>query len=172
MIMIMIRNLVNDDGQISLDYVIGVSIFVVSFFFLYNILTSLFLPFQSNSNENKPMADRASMVLIESTSGLAVSESSPNIIDKTKIVQLGADLNNPLTYDGTRAKLGLVTSNLKYNLNISLRYFNNSLYPNSSYPILMAGSTPDEYTNVAQTMRVVYLSQDSKRLMLVVKVWL
>ncbi|MCX9010349.1 MAG: hypothetical protein OIN66_04420 [Candidatus Methanoperedens sp.] len=170
--MIIIKETKNDAGQISLDYIAGITIFILSFIFLYNILTSLLLPFQFNSDEVKPLADRTAMILVESTDGLTASTNGPNIIDKTKIIQLNTDLNNPSTYDNKRAELGLVNGNLKYNLNVSLRYFNYSLYPNSSNPLMLGGSIPAENTNVGQTIRMVYLSQDSKRLMLLVKVWI
>ncbi len=161
-----------DAGQVSLDYIVGITTFILAFIFLYNILSSLLLPFQFNSDEVKPLADRAAAILVESTDGLAASATSPNIIDKMKVLQLNTDLKSPSTYDNKRAELGLVNGNLKYNLNVSLRYFNNSLYPNSSNPLMLGGSIPDEKTNVGQTIRMVYLSQDSKQLMLLVKVWI
>ncbi|VVB87811.1 Uncharacterised protein [uncultured archaeon] len=170
--MSIIKKMQEDAGQVSLDYIVGITTFILAFVFLYNILSSLLLPFQFNSDEVKPLADRAAAILVESTDGLAASATSPNIIDKTKIVQLNTDLNSPSTYDDKRAELGLVNGNLKYNLNVSLRYFNNSLYPNSSNPLMLGGSIPDEKTNVGQTIRMVYLSQDSKQLMLQVKVWI
>jgi len=162
----------NDDkGQVSIDYIIGISIFIMTFFFLYNILTSLFLPFQSNSDEIKAIADRVGTVLVESSgsNGLAIGASSPNILDKTKVTQLNNNLNN--SYDDRQDKLGLTTSVMKYNLNVSLRYLNNSLYPNSTNPLLLGGPARGDYTNVAQTIRLIYLEQDSKRLQLVVEVW-
>ena len=166
-----IRKTISDDtGQISLDYIIGICIFIVSFFFLYNILNTLFLPFQSNTDEVKPMAERVSTVLVESIEGLVVSETNPNILDKTKVQQFASELNS--TYDEKLTDLGLKTSNLNYGLNVSLRYFNNSLYPNASYPLLLGGPIPDDYVNLGQTIRMVYLLDDTQNLMLVIKVWL
>jgi hypothetical protein len=118
------------------------------------------------------MTERASAIMVESADWLAIDSSSPNIIDKTKVRQLNSDLNDQLKYDDDRSRLGLMTTNLDYNLNISLRYFNNTPYPNASSPLLMGGSVPDDTTKVGQIIRYVYLSQDSRRLMLSVKVWL
>ena len=171
-IMSIIRKMQNDAGQVSLDYLTGITIFILAFIFLYNILNSLLLPFQYNSDEVKPLAERAAIILAESSDGLAASATSPNIIDKTKIIQLNSDLNDPVIYSDKRAKLGLVNGNLIYNMNVSLRYFNYSLYPNSSNPLMSGGAIPNDYTNVGQTIRIVYLSQDSKPLMLLVKVWI
>lgn len=172
MIIMVIRKTENDQGQISLDYIIGITIFIVAFLFMYNLLTSLLLPFQINAGEVVPMAERASTVLVESSSGLAISESNPNVIDKDKVVQLNSSLNNPSMYDTMLINLGLSTTNINYNINVSLRYINNTLYPDPAHPILKAGPTPDDFSNIGKITRIVYLSQDSQRLILDVKVWL
>lgn len=167
-----VHSLEKDHGQVSIDYIIGITLFIVAFLFMYNLLTSLLLPFQFNAGEVVPMAERASTVLAESSSGLAISESNPNVIDKDKVKQLNSDLNTSSLYDTTLIKLGLSTTNINYNINVSLRYINNTLYPNPVSPILKAGATPDESSNVGKITRVVYLSQDSQILLLDVKVWL
>ncbi len=165
----------NETGQVSLDYIIGITIFIVAFLFMYNLLTGLLLPFQINAGEVVPMAERASTVLVESSSGLAISESNPNVIDMDKVKQLNSDLNNPSLYETKLIQLGLTTTNINYNINVSLRYINNTLYPNPAFPslpLLRAGATPDERANVGKITRVVYLSQGSQTLLLDVKVWL
>ncbi len=170
-----VSSMQNERGQVSLDYIIGITLFIVAFLFVYNLLTSLLLPFQLNADEVKPMAERASTVLVESSSGLAISESNPNVIDIDKVKQLNSDLNDPLMYDTRLNDLGLSTTNINYNINVSLRYINNTLYPNPSFPslpLLRAGKTPDESSNVGKITRVVYLSQKSQILILDVKVWL
>ena len=178
--MMRIKKDMNDTGQVSFDYIIGVSTFIISFFFLYSTLNSLFLPFQFNSNELQPMAERASVLLVESAGWLAIDSSSPNIIDSLTVKRVNDSLVNdsivPSEYDDTLSKLGLKTTNLNYNLNVSLRYFNNTLYPNASKPLLLGGKVPDNTTKVGQVIRYVYLKKDteqnSTRLMLSVKVWL
>lgn len=172
------KDLMNDAGQISLDYIVGVSTFIISFFFLYSTLNSLFLPFQFNSNELQPMAERASVLLVESADWLAIDSSSPNIINNLTVNRVNDSL--AMEYDDTLSKLGLKTTTLNYSLNVSLRYFNNTgnytLYPNASKPLLVGGKVPDDTTKVGQVIRYVYLKKDteqnSTRLMLSVKVWL
>jgi len=170
-----VSSMQNERGQVSLDYIIGITLFIIAFLFVYNLLTSLLLPFQLNADEVKPMAERASTVLVESSSGLAISESNPNVIDMDKVIQLDSDLNDPSIYDTKLKELGLSTTNINYNINVSLRYINNTLYPdpsNSFRSLLKAGKTPDESSNVGKITRVVYLSQNSQILILDVKVWL
>ena len=169
-----VSSMQNERGQVSLDYIIGITLFIVAFLFVYNLLTSLLLPFQLNADEVKPMAERASTVLVESSSGLAISESNPNVIDIEKVRQLDSDLNDPSIYETKLRELGLSTANINYNINVSLRYINNTLYPGimPSVPLLNAGKTPDDSSNVGKITRVVYLSQQSQILILDVKVWL
>jgi hypothetical protein len=174
--MIIRKKHLNDIGQVSLDYIIGVTIFIITFFFLYNILDSLFLPLQANSDEVQPMAERVSSNLVESTTNLLADDSSiPNIINETKAEELNSNLTGS-QYDDMLSELGLNTTSLRYNLNVSLRYFNETPYPNASNPILNGGSIPDESTKIGQIVRFVCLQQDPptdcKRLKLVVRVWL
>lgn len=162
----------NCEGLISIDYIVGISIFILSVFFLFNILTSMFIPFESTSDEVKAMSNRIGTILVESQSGLITNGLSPNIIDPARVSELNESLNNPLEFDAKMAELGLHSSETKYKLNISLNYINGSIYMSGSNPMLLAGPFSDEYTNVAKTSRIVYLPSDSRILMLEVKVWL
>ncbi len=162
----------NCEGLISIDYIVGISIFIISIFFLFNILASMFIPFESTSDELKAMSNRIGTTLVESPSGLITNALSPNIIDPVKVSELNESLNDPLEFDTKMAELGLYSSETKYNLNISLRYINGEIYKVGSNPMLLGGSLPDESTNVAKTSRIVYLPSDSRMLMLEVKVWL
>jgi len=166
----------NDTGQMSIDYIIGVSIFIFAFFFLYSILDSLFLPIQRNSDEVQIMAERASSNLVESASMLAIDSSNRNIISSTKAGQINDNLNEPQKYQEQLSKMGLTSTYLNYSLNISLRYFNDTLYPDTFTPLLIGGSIPDDSTKIGQTVRFVCLpkdtSNDCEGLKLVVRVWL
>lgn len=165
----------DEKGQVSIDYIVGMSIFIIAFTYLFYILIGLFIPFQSTSDEVKAMSDRISNVLVEgsdATNGTAIDAGSPNIINKTSLVNLNISLNNQTLYNNKQDALGLNITNKKYDMNVSLRYPNGSLYPSNSNPLLLGGPAPDEYTNVGETVRVIYLQQDSKRLFLDVKVWI
>lgn len=169
----MTKNEINDcEGLISIDYIVGISIFILSFFFLFNILTSMFIPFESTSDEVKAMSNRIGTILAESPSGLITNGLSPNIIDPAKVSEFNSSLNDPLEFDTMMAELGLHSSEVEYKLNVSLNYVNGSVYRVGSNPMLLGGPPSDEYTNVAKTSRIVYLPSDSKMLLLEVRVWL
>ena len=162
----------NCEGLVSIDYIVGISIFIISIFFLFNVLTSMFIPFESTSDELKAMSNRISTTLVESPSGLITNALNPNIIDPAKVSELNESLNDPSKFDDKMAELGLYSTETKYKLNISLNYINGNIYTIGSNPILIGGPLPDDYTNVAKTSRIVYLPSDSRMLMLEVKVWL
>ncbi|TFH38723.1 MAG: hypothetical protein E4G94_11935, partial [ANME-2 cluster archaeon] len=115
-----------DKGQISLDFIAGTVIFMVTFMFLFQTLTSLFVPFVSNSDEIKSMADRAAMTLAESTNGLADSPTENNIISVNRAIELNDQMS--LDYNGVLEEYGLSSDNTLYNLNVSLRKTNGSIY--------------------------------------------
>lgn len=160
------------EGLVSIDYIVGVSIFILSFFFLFNILTSMFIPFESTSDEVKAMSNRIGTILAESPDGLITNALAPNIIDPSKVTEFNESLNDPLEFDTKMAELGLHSSEVKYKLNVSLNYVNGSVYMAGSNPMLLGGPSSDEYTNVAKTSRIVYLPSDSRMLLLEVRVWL
>ena len=169
----MIKKEINNcEGLISIDYIVGISIFIISIFFLFNVLTSMFIPFESTSDEVKAMSNRIGAILVESQSGLITNGLSPNIIDPVRVSEFNESLNNPLEFDAKMAELGLHSNETKYKLNISLNYINGSIYMSGSSPMLLGGSLSDQFTNVAKTSRIVYLPSDSRMLMLEVKVWL
>jgi len=169
----MTRKAINNcEGLVSIDYIVGISIFIISIFFLFNVLTSMFIPFESTSDELKAMSNRISTTLVESPNGLITNALRPNIIDPAKVSELNKSLNDPSKFDDKMAELGLYSNEIKYKLNISLKDISGDIYRAGSYPMLLGGPLPDEYTNVAKTSRIVYLPSDSRMLMLEVKVWL
>jgi hypothetical protein len=159
-------------GQISLDFISGIVIFMVTFLFLFQTLTSLFVPFQSSSDEIKSMSDRAAITLAESTSGLANSPTDNNIISLKKADELNYRMNTTTRYNNLREDLGLSSETTLYNLNISLYDLDKTLYRDSSLNVVLNnGPVLPQNTNVAQTVRVVYVEQDDEFALLYVRVW-
>jgi hypothetical protein len=159
-------------GQISLDFISGVVIFMVTFLFLFQTLTSLFVPFQSSSDEVKSMSDRVAITLAESTNGLANSPTDNNIISLKRAEELNYRMSTATRYDELREDLGLSSDTTLYNLNISLYDLDKSMYRNSSNNVVLNnGPVLPQNVNVAQTVRVVYVEQDDEFALLYVRVW-
>lgn len=159
-------------GQISLDFISGIVIFMVTFLFLFQTLTSLFVPFQSNSDEVKSMSDRVALTLAESTSGLANSPTDNNIISLKRAGELNYRMSTTTSYNELREDLGLSSETTYYNLNVSLYDLDKSMYRDSSNDVVLNnGPILPQNVNVAQTVRVVYVEQDDEFALLYVRVW-
>lgn len=167
------KNPFNDTyGQISLDFISGTVIFLVTFLFLFQTLTSLFVPFQSSSDEVKSTSNRVAMTLAESTSGLANSPTDNNIISLKRAEELNYRMSTDTLYNDLREDIGISSETILYNLNVSLYDLDKSLYRDSSNNIVLnSGPVLPEDVNVAQTVRVVYVEQDDKFALLYVRVW-
>jgi hypothetical protein len=158
-----------DKGQISLDFIAGTVIFMVTFMFLFQTLTSLFVPFVSNSDEIKSMADRVAMTLAESTNGLADSPTENNIISVNRAIELNDQMSSD--YNGVLEEYGLSSDNTKYNLNLSIRETDGTIYEYQGNVVLNNGPVSPVTTNVAQTSRIVYIEQENEITTLYVRVW-
>lgn len=141
----------DDGGQMSIDFLIGITIFLLAFTFLFAAIPSLFAPFQSNSDELTMTADRAGVVLVEN---LLVANTSnnmpqPGIIDIDKFNDLNAKLNGPDQVN-VRKALGLDAGDCIYKIQVVLQQENgtNLIIPNNDQP----GNQ-----NVGQSRRFVFV---------------
>jgi hypothetical protein len=170
----MMNSGVDEEAQISLDFLVAVVIFALTITFLLQTLTGLFIPFQSSSDELQSLAERVSAELVEDTGELSLISdiNHPNVINRTKIETLNesfGDTNEE--YVDAKSRLGLI-GDWDNDINISLRNFNDALYKEvgDSKPLLQVGPPIPEYQNVAQSKRVV-LYNTTHYLTLVVRVW-
>lgn len=113
--------LVNDNSaQISIDYLLGITIFLLTFIFVFAFIPGMFSPFHSDSDEITMAADRVAAVLVENvlaTGGAGNKE--PCIIDEATIDAFGASLADPATSSQLRKTLGLnKTDGSQYNLEV------------------------------------------------------
>ena len=160
------------DAQISLDFIAGIVIFLVTFLFLFQTLTNLFVPFQSSSDEVKSMSDRVAVTLVESTNGLTNSPDNNNIISLNRAREFNYSFNTTTGYDELREDLGLRGETIFYNLNVSMYNLDKTLYRDSSSNVVLNnGPVLPQNANVAQTIRLVYVEQDDEFAFLYVRVW-
>lgn len=134
-------------GQMSLDFLFGVTIFLMTFVFVFIFISGMLTPFQSNSEELTMTADRIGMECAEKL--LVDSEATPNIIDMAKVQSMTDSLNdtNLASYQSYCKGIGAY-SNQYYNVNITLVMSDSSMKNGGpKYPM---GSL-----NVGQSKRVV-----------------
>jgi len=145
--------LTSSSAQVNIDFLAGVSIFLVSFLLVVQLVPNLFIPFQGQPVTLHSVAYRTGVILCEdpgwyndtvnnsghnweddpdnvSRLGLAknkftTNSSTPLMLSGSKLFCLAGMYNSsdPGSYSKIQEHLGLVTSYRKYDYNISLVRF-------------------------------------------------
>lgn len=179
--MMVYKNKNNDCGQVSVDFMIAMVIFVLTIAFTFRILTGMFVPFISNTDDLQATADRISVQLVEDSCGLVSDGATPNMLlveGNGSMSKLNNSMNSG-EYEKIKEEMGLVhvigPGNWSNDVNISLTYFNNTLYPDNSAPLLQGGPEVLDYSIIAHTKRIVTINRNAtslgETLILSVKVW-
>jgi len=133
-------------GQAFLDYLVGVSIFLLSLIFIFHFIQGIFTPFLSSSEAITVIADRVGDNILEE---LADNNVGFPMLNKTRIdAFFNESLNTSNSnYSNTISMLGLNGSVGRYELNVTLDTQNG---------VALRGGMPlPEDRNIAQTLRVV-----------------
>ncbi|MCS3923364.1 DUF7287 family protein [Methanosalsum natronophilum] len=126
----------NDRGQLTIDYLVAIIIFMAAVFFVLQYTASLYLPFHSSSDDVNIIIDRISGNVMEQR----ISESdleSGYVISPSKKQSFFTDLNND--YDSVREELGLIGSHRSYDINISVIDSSNNVISTSGAPVPSRG---------------------------------
>jgi hypothetical protein len=151
----------DNSGQMSIDFLLGITIFILAFLFLIMAIPQMFTPFQSNSDELTMIADRVGSTLVENelVSTNAMGEPLPGIVNAAKVNDLRDTLNDPVLGEAKRNSLGLDYGGAHpYQLQIELEYCDpnqdgSARIPDSEkFPNIDPGNQ-----NVGQSRRFVYL---------------
>ena len=148
------RNHDQDDGLISLDFIIGFTIFMVAFIFVGIMISGLLVHLEGRTIDYDAVAYRTSVVLVEDPGepktwqlleirypeeradlrrlGLAIEKNYPGILSKSKVEKFF----NPSTAAGCPAtdslcipddyRSKLIFGDYPYHFNISLKYLESS----------------------------------------------
>jgi hypothetical protein len=156
----------DNSGQMHIDYLIGIAIFLVSIIFVFSYTSGLFTPFQSNSDEVTLIADRVATNIVEQN----MSEGRPgatNLLNGTKVNDFFNYANISNNYEDTLDLAGMNGTYLRYDLNITLE--------DSTGAVRSAGRALPEQGNIGQTVRVVLLRDENtgniSQAILAVRVW-
>lgn len=161
-----IRTVNGEGAQVTIDYVAGIGIFLITVAFVFQFMYSLFAPFQSGSDEVALAADRASTVLVERM--LAADRAGAmNVIDERKLSNLYIKLKDNET--DVLKDVGLFSSEVVFDLNISVTNLTSGSVINQSGPQL-----PDNAA-IGQTKRMVLIVNSTNgnqtNAILSVRVW-
>lgn len=149
-------------GQMSLDFLFGITIFLMTFIFVFIFITSMLTPFQSNSEELTMTADRIGVEFVEKL--MVDSEATPNIINGSKVQDIANSLNGTGPSYQDYCKVIGAYSNQPYNVNFTLKSANDII--KSGGPEYPVGAL-----NVGQSKRVVVDKDTGKIYALYVTVW-
>lgn len=142
-------------AQMGLDFLLGISVFLVAFIFVFAFIPGLFVPFVSNSDELTMTADRASIIL--TCDILAKSDSDgihPSILDARKIAAFDASMSDPVQNRQIRSSMGLnMSGNELYNLEIVFEIQDNP----TPYIINSGESAANLIGNIGQSKRFVMI---------------
>ncbi|MDK2892707.1 MAG: hypothetical protein PWQ49_1099 [Methanohalophilus sp.] len=148
----------------AIDYLVGITIFLLTVFFVFQYTSGLFTPFASDSDEITLVADRVATTIIENEMS-AQSITTPNLVDKNRVAAFTNLLN--VDYNDTIHALGLSGGYYTYNLNITIE--------NSTSVMYIAGEKLPYYGNIGHTKRVVLLEDKNagtiEAAIVSVKVW-
>ena len=135
----------NEKGQMTIDYLISITIFLFAIFFVFQYISGLFTPFESNSDEVTLVADRLSTLVVENIMS-AGDAAVPNLVTSTEVntffTLLDAD------YEDTRSSMGLDGTYVDYDVNVTMEN-------ESSGIISSAGAVLPSVGNVGQTKRII-----------------
>ncbi|WP_406660498.1 hypothetical protein V7O66_11700 [Methanolobus sp. ZRKC3] len=133
-----------------MDYLIGISIFLISVIFVFSYTVGLFTPFQSNSDEVTLIADKISTNVVEQTLS-AQQPGTTNLLNGTKVENFFTEFNTD--YQGIVNHLGLNGTYLRHDLNITLE--------NNTATIYSSGKVLPSTGNIGQTKRIVLLRDEN-----------
>lgn len=114
----------NDCAQVTIDYIAGIGIFLLSVVFVFQFVYGLFIPFQSGSDKAALAADRAGTVLVEQMLH-ADTSGALNVIDQGKLYYFNntqLNYSNQTAFNNALRQLGLFSNQTVFDLNISVTY--------------------------------------------------
>ena len=159
----------DERGQMSIDFLVGMSLFMLALVFLMLHIPGMFLPFQTETIDHNSVAYRTSVILVEdpgwgdkgtdwekqnidnvSRIGLAIDKAHPNMLDMKKLATFE---NETLINNANLArKLGLYrhigNSDVYYGYNITIADLNNN-------PIAARGASIPDHGDVSSMKRIV-----------------
>lgn len=136
--------IMDEKGQITIDYLISITIFLFAVIFVFNYTSGIFTPFQSNSDEVTLIADRVSTKVVERWI-IEDNAGTSNIVNGTATSNFFTELN--ANYERMIDSLGMNGSYLRYDLNVTLE--------NSTGTIDSAGKMLPSGVNIGQTKRII-----------------
>jgi|SRR3972149_687079 len=123
----------SERGQLAVDYIAGMSIFLLTTAFVFQFMYGLFAPFQSYSDEVTLAAEKSSTVLVERLL-VADKSGSRSTVDEGKLnyfMNTRLNYSNRTEYDSALRDLGLLSNEIIFDVNVSVSHTNSTLFNRS-----------------------------------------
>ncbi|MCW7076503.1 MAG: hypothetical protein OCU18_04320 [Candidatus Syntrophoarchaeum sp.] len=166
-------------GQISIDFLIGISLFLLTLVFLVQFIPTVFVSFGSESIDLSSVAYRTSVILVEDPGcwnnsatlrtesdwenhvdrttrvGLAIDKDHPNILNLSKIEAFSntTALNDSMLINCTTLYRIIGGNRITYNFNITIAYLNGTV-------IVARGDKLPQSGDAARIERLVLVKQN------------
>ncbi|VVB93462.1 Uncharacterised protein [uncultured archaeon] len=152
----------SESGQVTIDYIAGIGIFLLAVIFVFQFTYGLFVPFQSGSDKATLAADRAGTVLVERMLH-ADKASELNVIDQGKLYYFKTRLgySNQTNYNAALREIGIFSNESVFDMNVTVAYLNGTIMKNGTSFPLVSGPALPETTDIGQTNRLVLIVNSS-----------
>jgi hypothetical protein len=159
-----------EQAQITIDYIAGLSIFLLTVAFVFQFMYGLFTPFQSHSDEITLASSRASTILVDRFL-VADGSGALSVVDQNKLEYFNntkLNKSNQTSYRNTLGELGLNSSEIIFDMNMSVTALDGST-------MYQSGPGLPENLDVGLTRRLVLIVNSSTgietRAYISVRVW-
>lgn len=138
------KSLINDDdAQNTVDFTIALILFLVGIILVLNNIANITVPFSQDSNEASMISDKTSQYIIDNLE--VKSKESTNTLSVQKTKDYFSTIDN--NYTSEREKLGLISENIDYELNVTITKNDSTLYSaGKSVPENVDGNS--KYVNI------------------------
>lgn len=154
-------------GQLSFDFLIGMSVFLIAIGFVFGLAHGAFEPFATDSGENMIAAERGAARLVEDA--LVVSPDRPGVLDRQCAVELfNGDSSVPSDCRYTTEDLNDALG-IKDTMGVNVTVEDGGVIRSVDGTPLAAGPTSPPEQGVVVAQRIVFLDGDESKLL--VRVW-
>jgi len=109
----------DNQGQLNIDYLAGIGIFLLTILFIFQSTYNLFIPYTTPSDEVGPMAEKTADAILKHLSEKKTT-GGINVVKKENLTDFLDKLGDGTEYQGWREKLGLVGAGYSYNFNVRI----------------------------------------------------
>ncbi len=111
----------DNQGQLNIDYLAGIGIFLLTILFIFQSTYNLFIPYTTPSDEVGPMAEKTADAILKHLSEKKTT-GGINVVKETNLTKFLGELGSGTgtEYQRWREKLGLVGDVYSYNFNVRI----------------------------------------------------